>query len=229
MAAATHAADYAVDRYTVEAGGVATGDTYRVMGAAGQPDASNAMTGGVYAVTGGFYAHVSSQLSAAVLYRVDLVFHDGDVLVRWTSATEDDCAAYRVYRRDGQNWLQINGEVPASGGGSLYELVDAGAATGETYTYRIDAVDGSGGTETLVEFEREPFVLHFLVPVPVQDGNVLLRWPSRAGHTYHIWAATTAGDTYLLLDTVAATPPQNVHTQSIVGWSRFFRVKEYQD
>ena len=51
------AQNYAITKYTIDGGGGASaGGNYVVQGTIGQPDASEASTGGKYAVTGGFWA-----------------------------------------------------------------------------------------------------------------------------------------------------------------------------
>ena len=51
---------YTVDWYKVAGGGgTSTGGTYQVSGTIGQPDASGAMSGGNYSVTGGFWALIN--------------------------------------------------------------------------------------------------------------------------------------------------------------------------
>jgi hypothetical protein len=55
-----HAQSYSVDWYKVAGGGgTSTGGTYTVSGTIGQPDASGAMSGGNYSVTGGFWALIN--------------------------------------------------------------------------------------------------------------------------------------------------------------------------
>src|SRR6516164_4620415 len=51
------AQNYSIDWYKIAGGGgTSTGGTYQVSGTIGQPDASGAMTGGNYSITGGFWA-----------------------------------------------------------------------------------------------------------------------------------------------------------------------------
>ena len=47
---------YNIDWYKIAGGGTSTGATYQVSGTIGQPDASGALTGGNYSVTGGFWS-----------------------------------------------------------------------------------------------------------------------------------------------------------------------------
>ncbi len=54
------AQQYSIDWYKISGGGgTSTGATYQVTGTIGQPDASGAMTGGNYSVTGGFWSLIS--------------------------------------------------------------------------------------------------------------------------------------------------------------------------
>lgn len=54
------AQNYSIDWYEIAGGGgTSTGATYQVTGTIGQPDASGAMTGGSYSLTGGFWSLIS--------------------------------------------------------------------------------------------------------------------------------------------------------------------------
>lgn len=54
------AQSYTVDWYKIPGGGgTSVGGTYQLSGAISQPDASGAMSGGNYSVTGGFWALIS--------------------------------------------------------------------------------------------------------------------------------------------------------------------------
>jgi hypothetical protein len=57
VAAAAHAQQYSINWYKVSGGGgTSTGGVYSVSGTIGQPDASGAMSGGNYSVTGGYWS-----------------------------------------------------------------------------------------------------------------------------------------------------------------------------
>jgi hypothetical protein len=59
-ASAVHAQQYSIDWYKIAGGGgTSTGATYQVTGTIGQPDASGAMTGGNYSLTGGFWSLIA--------------------------------------------------------------------------------------------------------------------------------------------------------------------------
>jgi hypothetical protein len=77
------AQNYTIDWYKVAGGGgTSTGGTYQVSGTIGQPEASGALTGGGYSLTGGFWAliQVSQTPGAPPLY----ISHAGStVTVFW--------------------------------------------------------------------------------------------------------------------------------------------------
>ena len=57
LAIVASAQSYTIDWYKIAGGGgTSTGGTYAVSGTIGQPDASGAMSGGNYSITGGFWA-----------------------------------------------------------------------------------------------------------------------------------------------------------------------------
>jgi hypothetical protein len=66
-----YAQQYSIDWYKIAGGGgTSTNGQYSVSGTIGQPDASGAMSGGNYSVTGGFWALISvvQMLGAPTLY-----------------------------------------------------------------------------------------------------------------------------------------------------------------
>jgi len=81
------AQSYTIDWYKISGGGgTSTNGTYQVSGTIGQPDASGAMSGGNYSVTGGFWAliQVVQTPGAPTLY----VSHSGNtVTVYWQNVS----------------------------------------------------------------------------------------------------------------------------------------------
>ena len=76
---------YSIDWSTIDGGGgTSTGGVYSASGTIGQPDASGAMTGGSYSLTGGFWALISVvQTPGAPLLTIT---HSGNsVIVSWPS------------------------------------------------------------------------------------------------------------------------------------------------
>ena len=80
-----HAQSYAIDWYKVAGGGgTSTGSVYSVSGTIGQPDASanNAMSGGNYSLTGGFWSLISV-VQTAGLPNMTITHSGNSVIVSW--------------------------------------------------------------------------------------------------------------------------------------------------
>jgi hypothetical protein len=77
------AQSYSIDWYKISGGGgTSTGGVYAVSGTIGQPDASGAMSGGNYALTGGFWSLIAAvQTPGSPILTVT---HSGNsVIVSW--------------------------------------------------------------------------------------------------------------------------------------------------
>ena len=75
---------YRIDWYKIAGGGgTSTGGTYQVNGTIGQPDASQAMTGGSYSLTGGFWSIISVVQAAGVPNLVIVPISANSVQIRW--------------------------------------------------------------------------------------------------------------------------------------------------
>jgi hypothetical protein len=82
------AQSYSMDWHKIAGGGgTSTGGTYQVNGTIGQPDASGAMSGGNYSVTGGFWSLINVvQTPGAPL--LTITFAGNQAIVSWSpSAT----------------------------------------------------------------------------------------------------------------------------------------------
>jgi len=102
VAVATHAQQYTIDWYKIASGGgTSTGATYSLSGTIGQSDASGAMSGGSYSLTGGFWSLISVVQTAGLPTLT--VTHSGNtVTVSWPAT--------------GSYTLQQNGNLATSGG-----------------------------------------------------------------------------------------------------------------
>jgi hypothetical protein len=80
------AQQYSIDWYKVAGGGgTSTGGVYAVSGTIGQPDASGAMSGGNYSVTGGFWSLINVvQTPGAPLLAITYV--GNQAIVSWPSS-----------------------------------------------------------------------------------------------------------------------------------------------
>ena len=78
------AQSYSVDWYKIAGGGgTSTGGLYSVSGTIGQPDASGAMSGGNYSVTGGFWSLISVvQTPGAPL--LTITYSGNQAIVSWS-------------------------------------------------------------------------------------------------------------------------------------------------
>ena len=73
---------YSIDWYKVAGGGgTSTGGVYSVSGTIGQPDASGAMTGGNYSLTGGFWSLYAVQTPGAPL--LTITYSGNQAIVSW--------------------------------------------------------------------------------------------------------------------------------------------------
>jgi hypothetical protein len=81
------AQNYSINWYKIAGGGgISTGGTYQVSGTIGQPDASGAMNGGNYSVTGGFWSLFAVQTLGAPLLTITYI--GNQAIVSWSpSAT----------------------------------------------------------------------------------------------------------------------------------------------
>jgi len=82
LALTAHAQSYSIDWYKIAGGGgTSTGGTYQVSGTIGQPDASGAVTGGNYSLTGGFWALYAVQAPGAPL--LTITYFGNQAIVSW--------------------------------------------------------------------------------------------------------------------------------------------------
>ncbi|HUD48910.1 MAG TPA: hypothetical protein VMR33_18905 [Candidatus Baltobacteraceae bacterium] len=129
--ALSHGQTYSIDWYKVAGGGGASAGTnganvYSVNGTIGQPDASGAMSGGGYSVTGGFWSLISVVQSAG-LPSLTIARAGNSVVISWP-----DTGGYV---------LQQNSNVAASAGWTTsgYSVV-----TGANGTNSITITPGAG-------------------------------------------------------------------------------------
>lgn len=162
-----------------------------------------------------------------VLYSFTLGVENGRVVVRWRTASEERTVGFWVERWDGANWARVNAEIVYAAGedrlGASYALVDAGAAPGGTYTYRVVEEESDGGREIYGPFERTAAALNFAddQAIAATPDGVRIRWLSRTDESYKILRSRN-----LLLgrdgfETIAAgipaTPPQNEYLDEEAG------------
>jgi len=85
-ASAVHAQQYSIGWYKIGGGGGAsTNGPYSITGTVGQHDASTAMTGGNYSLTGGFWSLIAVQTPGAPLLSITAA--GNQVMVSWPLAS----------------------------------------------------------------------------------------------------------------------------------------------
>ncbi|MGO8764657.1 MAG: hypothetical protein ACLQSR_05915 [Limisphaerales bacterium] len=119
------AQSFSINWYKISGGGgTSTGATYQVTGTIGQPDASGAMSGGNYSVTGGFWSLISvvQTAGAPTLY----IGHSGQtVTVYW-----QDVAGWTLQQNNNlaapASWSPSGGVTTANGTNYLNVVAPAG-------------------------------------------------------------------------------------------------------
>ncbi len=86
----THAqTDFSIDWSAIDAGGgTSTGGVYSVSGTIGQPDASGAVAGGNYSLSGGFWSLYAVQTPGAPVLSIQLT-STNTAIVYWPSPSAD--------------------------------------------------------------------------------------------------------------------------------------------
>ena len=110
-----HAQSYFIDWYKISGGGgSSTGATYQVTGTIGQPDASGAISGGQYSVTGGFWSLISVVQTPGLPNLTITFVGPNSVVVSWP-----DTGSYTLQTNNNlttSNWLGYGGTINTSNG-----------------------------------------------------------------------------------------------------------------
>ena len=106
---------YTIDWYKVAGGGgTSTGGTYQVIGTIGQPDASGAMTGGSYSLTGGFWSLIATVQTAGVPNLVIAPNGPNSVKILWPAT-----GSYTLLQTPslaGGNWVTNTSSITTASG-----------------------------------------------------------------------------------------------------------------
>jgi hypothetical protein len=102
--------NYTIDWYTIDGGGgTSTGGVYAVSGTIGQPDASGAMTGGNYSLTGGFWSLIAAVQTAGLPNLVITFVGPNSIVVSWPNT-----GSYTLQTNNNlatSNWLGYGGAI----------------------------------------------------------------------------------------------------------------------
>jgi hypothetical protein len=109
-------AQYSINWYKIAGGGgTSSNGSYSVSGTIGQPDASGAMTGGQYAVTGGFWSLIAV-VQTANLPELSITRSGNSVIVSWP-----DTGNYNLQQTStlaNSNSWTLNGNTVTTSGGT---------------------------------------------------------------------------------------------------------------
>jgi hypothetical protein len=111
---ALRAQNYSIDWYKVaDGGGTSTGGVFSISGTLGQPDAGLPMSGGIYSLSGGFWALFAVQTPGAPLLRI-LLTATNTALVSWP-APSTGFSLQQSASLSADNWLTPTEEIKSNG------------------------------------------------------------------------------------------------------------------
>ena len=154
--------------------------------------------------------------TSVVLYHFTTGVENGQVVVRWRTASEENTVGFYVERWNGTEWVRVGAFIYAEGEGGFgaaYALVDVEALPGVETRYRLVEIETDGEIQVYGPFDRIATVLQFQSPVTMTTNGALLRWLSREGEFYKILRSTNliAGKAGFrpIATGLPATPPEN--------------------
>jgi hypothetical protein len=111
------AQSYTIDWYKIAGGGgTSTGGTYQVSGTVGQHDAGDAMTGGNYSLTGGFWSLISVVQMPGVPKLLIVPNGPGRVQILWPDAATNSYTLQQNSNLATTNWVTSGYTItPADG------------------------------------------------------------------------------------------------------------------
>jgi hypothetical protein len=172
IALAQSGGTYNLEWNTFDGGGVtfSTGGAYSVGGTAGQPDAGS-MSGGSYALSGGFWLANTSP-TAAYLVSFSARVNENNVRLKWVTNSERETNGYQVWRSaDGANgaYNPVNADLIAP----IHPGVDLEAA--HTFTDTVSAGEYFYRVEIVKSIEAN----EWSDPLRVQVGDVCVSKPTK--------------------------------------------------
>ena len=113
----SHAQSYSVDWYKIAGGGgTSTGSVYSVTGTIGQPDASGAMSGGNYSVTGGFWSLINVVQTAGLPNLIIVPNGANSVKVLWPAPATNSYTLQQTANLATTNWTTSGFTISNVGG-----------------------------------------------------------------------------------------------------------------
>jgi len=87
------------------------------------------------------------------------------VILKWTTAVEDDIKGFNLYRLEAKGGKAVKTNaalIPVKGAGQAYEVTDTAVTSRKTYYYRLESVDKNGATTLLDIMKATPRLLFWL-------------------------------------------------------------------
>ncbi len=184
----------------------------------------------VAAVT--FSGSSASRPTRVVLYDFYLREENGQVMVCWQTASEDQTLGFDLFRDMNGSWVKVNDNMiaaqgwPNGGIGAAYGVADAGANAQDTFRYKLVEYETDGGIQEYGPYDRAVWTPR-VGPVAVTRMGVEIHWLSRAGETYDVMRTLDLRSAFLPIATdLIATPPANTYTDPLnEAPAAYYRIK----
>ena len=170
-----------------------------------------------------------SEVSLVTLYDFGLRAENGQVLVCWETASEENTVGFDVYRWTDGGWVKVNGAfVYAKGSdglGASYCVVDAGANGVDEFRYKLVETETDGGTQDYGPFDVVAWGLR-LENVAASEQGVTIRWLGRAQDTYEIWKSVDLRQGFERVATgISGVEPVTSFTDREAEGSAYYRIR----
>jgi hypothetical protein len=164
-----------------------------------------------------------------VLYGMSAGEENGQVVVRWETASEEGTVGFWVERWDGAAWVRVNDAIVYAKGtdgmGASYAVADPGAQLAAIHAYRLVEEESDGGVQTYGPYDLSTSFA-FRSPVAFGAAGATIRWLSRAGEAYRIERSRSLVQGFETLATgIAATPPENDYLDASAGAFGVYRIR----
>ena len=122
-----------------------------------------------------------------VLYDFWLHEENGQAVVCWRTASEEDSVGFDLYREQEGIWVKVNGSPIMARGpmGGTYCVVDGGANATDTFRYKLVEIETDGGAQEYGPFERSAW-MPLLENVAATEAGMEIRWLGRDGEVYEV-------------------------------------------
>ena len=149
--------------------------------------------------------------SLVVLLNFSLRQENGQVMVCWETASEENSVGFDLFREQNGEWVKVNESLIYARDpmGSSYCLADPGANAQDEFRYKLVEIETDGTAQEYGPFDRAVWTPQMENLVATPDG-VLIRWLSRDGEIYEVRKTTSLMLPLVpIAEGLIATPPVN--------------------